>query len=317
MKISIVTPAYNAEKYIENLIKSVLEQSHNNYELIIVDDGSTDDTYETIKKWHQNDKRIKVYTKQNEGPALARKYGLKEATGDLIFFVDADDWINSPYDLKDIAKIMEDETIDVLFIDILEILGKNKKINTTLRGLKSGKGNLENLNMQIPAGLGSKIFRKSKLKEDFFVNSKVYEDLYVGYRYLDYCNNYYYLKKPIYVIYHEENSNSLSNLNNINNNINTHEKATDIIYQTYNDLEKNWAKKNVASYMPYMFLLYIKNILKRKYKSTPKKLLNEKIKKIVEILKKEKIMIQPTKHAIFKKIIYKTLLNIYHFFTMN
>ena len=120
MKISIVTPAYNAEKYIENLIKSVLEQSHNNYELIIVDDGSTDDTYETIKKWHQNDKRIKVYTKQNEGPALARKYGLKEATGDLIFFVDADDWINSPDDLKDIAKIMEDETIDVLFIDILK-----------------------------------------------------------------------------------------------------------------------------------------------------------------------------------------------------
>lgn len=90
--VSIIVPVYNAEKYIDFTIKSVIEQSYNNWELILIDDCSMDKSKEIIEKYSRKDKRIKYFKqKNNSGPALARNYGIELATGRYICFIDADD----------------------------------------------------------------------------------------------------------------------------------------------------------------------------------------------------------------------------------
>ena len=87
--VSIIMPAYNVEKHIASSISSVLNQSYNNWELIIINDGSTDETEQTIKLF--KDKRIKYFKKQNGGVSSARNLALIKMQGDYFCFLDADD----------------------------------------------------------------------------------------------------------------------------------------------------------------------------------------------------------------------------------
>jgi len=89
--ISIVTPVYNVEKFIEDTIQSVLKQTEKNWELILVDDGSTDDSALICKKYASLDKRIKYFYKENGGQASARNLGIKKSQGEYITFLDSDD----------------------------------------------------------------------------------------------------------------------------------------------------------------------------------------------------------------------------------
>ena len=90
--VSIVMPAYNVEKYIEESIESVLYQTYSNWELIIVNDCSLDNTYKIIKKYHKKDSRIKSYSLlKNQGVANARNIAINNAKGKYITFLDSDD----------------------------------------------------------------------------------------------------------------------------------------------------------------------------------------------------------------------------------
>lgn len=93
MKISIILPVYNGEKYIENAIESVLAQTLTDFELIVINDGSTDSTLSLINRF--KDKRIKIITQENQGPGASRNNALKIAKGDYIMFLDADDWFTT------------------------------------------------------------------------------------------------------------------------------------------------------------------------------------------------------------------------------
>lgn len=91
--ISIIVPVYNAEKYISKCIDSILSQTFIYFELILINDGSTDKSALICEKYAQIDNRVKVFHKQNGGAGSARNLGLEKASGDWIMFVDADDWI--------------------------------------------------------------------------------------------------------------------------------------------------------------------------------------------------------------------------------
>lgn len=93
MKISVIVPVYNAERHIEKCVDSILRQTYPNIELILVDDGSSDSSLEVCKQLQDKDPRIKVFTKVNGGPSSARKFGVQNATGEYINFVDSDDTI--------------------------------------------------------------------------------------------------------------------------------------------------------------------------------------------------------------------------------
>ena len=90
-KLSIIIPIYNAEKYLERCLDSVLNQSFQDYELLLIDDGSTDRSAEICDSYAKHDERIKVFHKENGGVSSARNMGLDNATGEWIYFVDADD----------------------------------------------------------------------------------------------------------------------------------------------------------------------------------------------------------------------------------
>lgn len=92
VKYSIIIPAFNSEEYISKCIDSALLQTYTNFELIIVDDGSTDNTLNIIKSY--TDERIKVIAKANGGLSDARNWGVKAASGDYIIFLDSDDYLN-------------------------------------------------------------------------------------------------------------------------------------------------------------------------------------------------------------------------------
>ena len=94
MKFSIIIPCYNIERYIGRTIECVLKQTFRNYELILVNDGSTDNTLKILEEYKKNDKRIKVINKTNEGVSSARNVGLEIAKCDYIYFLDGDDIIS-------------------------------------------------------------------------------------------------------------------------------------------------------------------------------------------------------------------------------
>lgn len=124
--ISFIVPAYNVEKYIDKCIRSITSQEYDEWELIIVDDGSTDSTLEICKVYAQKDERIKVICQQNAGSAVARNSGLDVATGKWIAFVDADDWIEVNY-LKMLYPYIQSD-YDFIMYSYFEVK-KNQRID--------------------------------------------------------------------------------------------------------------------------------------------------------------------------------------------
>lgn len=95
--ISIIVPIYNAEKYLEKCIESIIKQTYSNFELILVDDGSKDGSAALCDSYAKNDNRIRAFHKKNEGVSVAREFGLAQSKGEYIAFIDADDYIDDDY----------------------------------------------------------------------------------------------------------------------------------------------------------------------------------------------------------------------------
>ena len=93
-KISIIVPVYNAEKYLDQCIQSILNQTHTNIELILVNDGSKDLSEEICLSYEKLDDRVKFINQSNSGVSVARNSGIDYASGTYIGFVDSDDWIH-------------------------------------------------------------------------------------------------------------------------------------------------------------------------------------------------------------------------------
>ena len=112
-KVSVIVPVYNVEKYLEKCLESIIKQTYENLEIIIVDDGSTDNSLHICRKWDKRDPRITIIHKENEGLGFARNTGLQHASGDYILFIDSDDFIsnNMVEKLYDNLKNAEADTV--------------------------------------------------------------------------------------------------------------------------------------------------------------------------------------------------------------
>lgn len=93
VEVSIIVPVYNKEKYLEKCLESLIHQSFKNIEVICVDDGSSDNSFNILQKYSKKDSRIKIIRQDNHGPGHARNQGLKKAMGKYVAFIDADDWV--------------------------------------------------------------------------------------------------------------------------------------------------------------------------------------------------------------------------------
>lgn len=113
-KISCIIPAYNVEQYIERCLNSISRQKGCEVEILVVDDGSTDATGEILRRSAAQDPRIRVFHQKNAGQGVARNFGLTQATGDYIWFIDADDWIEEGA-LLHVQRLIEAHAPDVVF----------------------------------------------------------------------------------------------------------------------------------------------------------------------------------------------------------
>ena len=95
--VSVIVPVYNCEKYLKKCLTSILNQSYNNIEVLVVNDGSSDNSQKIIDGIAASDFRIKAWQQPNQGVAAARNYALNNAIGDYYLFVDGDDYIGSDY----------------------------------------------------------------------------------------------------------------------------------------------------------------------------------------------------------------------------
>ena len=129
MKFSIIIPVYNTkEKFIRECIESIINQTYQNFEIIIVDDGSNQVTKEILLEESTKDNRIIVYSIENAGVSNARNYGTLKAKGDYIIYVDSDDFISEEY-LMDMFNILKNKLYDVIYSQIT-FDEKNLKKNT-------------------------------------------------------------------------------------------------------------------------------------------------------------------------------------------
>lgn len=94
-KVSVIVPVYNKEKELERCLLSIVTQTYKDLEIIVVDDGSTDGSYDVYTEFANKDKRIKIIRKRNEGVDCARHDGIKRASGDYVTFVDSDDYLHN------------------------------------------------------------------------------------------------------------------------------------------------------------------------------------------------------------------------------
>ena len=124
MKLSIVVPVYNVEQYLHQCIDSILHQTFQDFELILVDDGSPDDCPKICDEYAKNDSRIKVIHKTNGGLSSARNAGLQIARGEYISFIDSDDFLD-PITYTHVFSIFNKENVDVVIFGRYEVYGKN------------------------------------------------------------------------------------------------------------------------------------------------------------------------------------------------
>lgn len=124
--VSIIIPVFNAQKYLEQCLSSILMQTYRNFEVIIVDDGSTDSSGEICREWQKRDNRIKLLSQKNAGQGIARNRAVKEAKGEYLAFLDADDWWEADFLEKMVERILLTGA-DMVFCDtrlVIDLYGE-------------------------------------------------------------------------------------------------------------------------------------------------------------------------------------------------
>lgn len=264
LKISVVVPVFNSEKYLEKCIDSIINQTYKNIEIILINDGSSDKSEEICNSYLKTYKNIKLINQSNSGVSVARNNGLKSSTGDYVLFVDSDDWLE-----KDMLEIMVKE-IDNFDIDIVrcEYFVENnpvledkyfKKIYFKNVEIKNNNYLIENItNYNInPAVWMMLIKRELAVKHKFTSNIGYGEDLIYS---LDLLLDSKKIKIIPYAFYHYRLSDNSASRNpakytrNIENLIKLHSYIKEIL--TKNGINNNRIDKNSIKSYYYLIIWY-------------------------------------------------------------
>ena len=114
MKISVIIPVYNTEKYLKECVESVLAQTYHNLEILLINDGATDSSPQICESYAKQDARIKLIHKENGGLSDTRNTGIKQCSGDYVLFLDSDDYWDDPKMVEKLADQMQQYPVDIL-----------------------------------------------------------------------------------------------------------------------------------------------------------------------------------------------------------
>ncbi len=201
-QISIIIPTYNAECTIKDTINSILEQSYKNFELIIINDGSTDATLNICKQF--NDERIKIFSQKNSGPSNTRNSGMENAKGEYICFVDSDDIVDYQY-LEHLYNSITKNDTDLAICGIIFVSNNNKKYSSFEKSkifdnCYSDKEFMQLFENGLINSSCNKLYKSSIIKNHNlkFENFKIAEDIIFNVEYLKYTSKVSTIKEALY-----------------------------------------------------------------------------------------------------------------------
>ena len=286
IKFSIILPLYNTEKYISECISSVIDQTYKSWELIIINDGSTDNSLNIAKTFALIDNRIKIYSQKNKGVSSARNFGLKKSKGEYIMFLDSDDWYE-----KDLLSTIVKYNFDFLCYGYKKVyLDKSVVINDAnleINSLTSAEINIHT-NHCVEGFLPLKVYLRKIINDNNIkFNEKIHycEDLLFVDEYIHCCSSFKYIPAPIYNYRMRKSSSSFNFLN---------KKNLTILdaYSLFIDKYKN--NNKIIFYIKYKYLLNyykLKKFVRKKDKIRIKEIKNDEknIFNSINISRKEKL----------------------------
>lgn len=209
-KVSVIVPVYNVEKYVGECIESIITQTYTNLEILINNDGSTDGSYEICESYAEKDSRIRLFTQENKGVAVARNAMLEKVTGDYILFVDSDDCI-SPDHVERLVTLLNDGKADGAACSYIEQTDTPKKFNKK-RKQKIIRYTGKEFANKITWLLGYRCFPWGRLlkKESWngitFPEGRIFEDMFAMPEVALRLNSIIYTNEPLYFYRHHEAS---------------------------------------------------------------------------------------------------------------
>lgn len=208
--ISVIVPVYNAEKYIERCVDSILGQTYRNFELLLIDDGSLDGSASICKKYAEDDHRISVISQPNGGAGKARNTGIKLAKGEYVAFVDSDDYISPSY-LENLYKAALSGEFDIVQCNYLSVSSKNIRVileesvynPTCVKEISK----VEALNRRMyNVCVWGKLYRHCVFDDVAFVEGTIYEDDAIYYKLIMKAGHLAILEDELYYYYMTSNS---------------------------------------------------------------------------------------------------------------
>ncbi len=264
VKISVVIPVYNAKNYIARLFDSIISQTYIDFEVIIVDDCSTDSSVDVINEYIQKDARLKLISlEKNVGAFEARKIGIMNSNGNYVAFLDSDDWIDSKYLELLYNNILQSDLSCCEFISVKKF--KTININYSMTAFSYGnKEAIELLNSRrdIYPFLWNKLFKKDILLEvlnESAVNVLIGEDYTIVINYLNKINKVAVVQDKLYYYYQRPGSVSRGGFN---------VKMYDVLKNYDNLIEKfseySEIQNSIMSYAMYEKLAIVASMTKNK-----------------------------------------------------
>ena len=208
--ISVIVPVYNVAQYLEKSIASIQQQTYQNLEIILVDDGATDESGRLCEQITEQDERVLVYHKENEGLSQARNDGLKQAHGDYVIFIDSDDYIHSEM-IASLYQQLVKEDADVSSCGVMNVYANSESpqtenqddyfvcdTETFLREYLIGE--------KIPGTICNKLIKKEIAAQLTFPKGLIYEDAYYHFDLIKVAKKYVVNTNPYYYYFHRGDS---------------------------------------------------------------------------------------------------------------
>lgn len=249
--VSVIVPIYNVEIYLDKCILSIISQSYKDIEIVLVDDGSTDNSGKMCDEWAEKDKRIIVIHKRNGGLSEARNIGLLKSKGDYILFVDSDDWIANNT-VETLVVKAEKNMSDLVVYQFLEV----KSDKNCLDDMSISEDKLLNSSEMIYELLSEKnisnhiwryFIKRDNIKDIFFPVGQNYEDISVAYKYI--MNSKQILVTGEKMYYYRQNPNGITKIYNKKNILDFYNAITSrncylqgIYHDYYTIIQNNYMK---------------------------------------------------------------------------
>jgi len=311
IKVSIIVPVYNVEKYLRRCLDSLVNQTLKDIEIIVVNDGSLDNSEDIILEYLKKYKNIKYYKKENGGLSDARNYGIKYAKGEYLAFVDSDDYVDySMYSKMYEKAILDNFSIVACNVDM--VLENGEYISSVKSGLEDNI-DIKDSMIKVYPSAWNKIYKKELFNKVLFKKGIWFEDVEFLYRLYPYIKSigivedelYHYVQREgaITKTFDERLFNYISNWNGI------------VDYYKKNNYYKDYYKEIEYCYIRYLYATFVKQALNYKDKKMFDKAVSEAIlnvKRQFPKYRKNKYFYKSLK-GIYLLIFNKYIANILYF----